>query len=56
MQLPKGKNLTIPLLLESSKSKDFRIPDLEIDFLIDSGAELNIINIPIWNEIKFLHP
>ena len=31
-------------------------PDLEIDFLIDSGAESNIINIPTWNEIKILHP
>ena len=31
-------------------------PDLEIDFLIDSGAESNIINIPTWNEIKTLHP
>ena len=25
-------------------------------FLIDSGAESNIINIPTWNEIKTLHP
>ena len=31
-------------------------PDLEIDFLIESGAESNIINIPTWNEIKILHP
>ena len=31
-------------------------PDLEIDFLIDSGAESNLINIPTWNEIKILHP
>ena len=30
--------------------------DLEIDFLINSGAESNIINIPTWNEIKILHP
>ena len=34
-----------PLLLESPKSKDF---------LIDSGAESNIINIPIWIEIQTL--
>ena len=27
-----------------------------MDFLIDSGAESNIINIPTWNEIKSLHP
>ena len=26
-----------------------------MDFLIDSGAESNIINIPSWNEIKTLH-
>ena len=31
-------------------------PDLEIDFLIDSGAESNISNISTWNEIKTLHP
>ena len=39
-----------------SKIKQLQIPDLEIDFLIDSGAESNIINIPTWNEIKILHP
>ena len=43
-------------LLESPKSKEFQPPDLEIDFLIDSGAESKIINIPTWNEIKTLHP
>ena len=47
---------TIPFLLESPKSKEFQPPDLEIDFLIDSGAEPNINNIPIWNEIKTIHP
>ena len=25
-------------------------------FLIDSGAESNIITIPTWNEIEILHP
>ena len=30
---------TIPFLLESPKSKEFQPPDLEIDFLIDAGAE-----------------
>ena len=45
-----------PILLESLRSKEFQPPDLEIDFLIDSGAESNIINIPTWNEIKTLHP
>ena len=47
---------TIPFPLESPRSKEFQPPDLEIDFLIDSGAESNIINIPTWNEIKTLHP
>ena len=47
---------TIPFLLESPRSKEFQPPDLEIDFLIDSGAESNIMNIPTWNEIKTLHP
>ena len=52
---PKEKNWTILFLLESPKCKDFQPPDLEIDFLIDSGAESIIINIPTWNEIKILH-
>ena len=56
VQLPKEKIWTIPLLLESPRSKDFQSPDLEIDFLVDSGAESNIINIPTWNEIQTLHP
>ena len=53
---PREKNWTIPFLLENLKNKEFQPPDLEIDFLIDSGAESNIINIPTWNEIKTLHP
>ena len=53
---PRKKIWTIPFLLESPKSKEFQPPDLEIDFLIVSGAESNIINIPTWNEIKTLHP
>ena len=53
---PREKFWTIPLLLESPRNKEFQPPDLEIDFLIDSGAESNIINIPTWNEIKTLHP
>ena len=53
---PREKIWTIPFLLESPKNKEFQPPDLEIDFLIDSGAESNIINIPTWNEIKTLHP
>ena len=53
---PRKKIWTIPLLLESPRSKEFQPPDLEIDFLIDSGAESNITNISTWNEIKTLHP
>ena len=53
---PREKIWTIPFLLESPRSKEFQPPDLEINFLIDSGAESNIINIPTWNEIKTLHP
>ena len=52
----KRKVWTIPFLLESPKIKEFQPSDLEIDFLIDSGAEPNIFNIPTWNEIKNLHP
>ena len=52
----KEKIWTISLLLERRKSKQLQTPDLEIDFLIDSGAESNIINILTWNEIKILHP
>ena len=53
---PRENIWTIPFILESPKSKEFQPPDLEIDFLIDSGAESNIINIPTWNEIRLLHP
>ena len=56
IQRSKQKNWPIPNLLESPKSKDFQSPDLEIDFLIDSGAESKIINIPTWTEIEILHP
>ena len=53
---PREKIWTIPFLLESPRNKEFQPPDLEIHFLIDSGAESNIINIPTWKEIKTLHP
>ena len=53
---PREKIWTIPFLSESPRSKEFQPPDLEIDFLIDSGAESNVINIPTWNEIRTLHP
>ena len=36
---PREKFWTIPFLLESPRSKEFQPPDLETDFLIDSGAE-----------------
>ena len=52
---PREKICTIPFLLESPRSTEFQPRDLEIDFLIDSGAESNTINIPTWNEIKPLH-
>ena len=55
-ETPKEKIWTIPFVLESPKSKEFQPPDLETDFLIDSGAESNIIKIPTCKEIKTLHP
>ena len=39
------KNWTIPLLLESPNSKYFQSTGLEVDFLLDSGAESTTINI-----------
>ena len=53
---PRDKIWTIPFLIESPRNKEFQPPDLEVDFLIHSGAESNIINISTWNEIKTLHP
>ena len=50
------KNLDNTISLRNSKKQRISTIDLEIDFLIDSGAESNIINIPTWNEIKTLHP
>ena len=50
---PREKIWTIPFLLESPKNKEFQPPDLEIDSLLDSGAESNLINIPTWNDSKF---
>ena len=55
-KVQKENKWTISLLLESPKSKQLQTPDLELDFLIDSGAESNIINIRTWNEKKLLHP
>ena len=50
---PREKIWTTPFLLESPRSKEFQPPDLEIDFLIGSGAESKIINIP--NGMKLKH-
>ena len=50
------KNLGYPFSLRKFEKKEFQPPELEIVFLIDSGAEENIINIPTWNEIKIFHP
>ena len=49
IQQPKEKVWTIQLLLESPKIKNFQSPDLEIGFLIYSGAESNVINTHTWN-------
>ena len=49
---PREKIWTIPFLLESSRNKEFQPPDFEIDFLIDSGAESNIMNIPYGMKSK----
>ena len=46
---------TDPFLLESSKSKEFIPPDLEIDFSIDSAGESNLFNIPTCDDIKNFH-
>ena len=53
---PREKIWTNSFLLERPRNKEFQPPDLEIGFLIDSGAESIINNIPTWNEIKTLHP
>ena len=31
-------------------------PILEIDFLLDSGARLNLLNEDTWNELKYNNP
>ena len=38
------------------QNKDFQPPDLQIDFLIDSGAESKNINIPTWIKIQTSKP
>ena len=44
-----------PTSFRKSKIQTLQTPDLEIDFLIDSGAGSKIINISTWNEIRILH-
>ena len=53
---PPKKIWTILLILDSPKRKNFQSPDLEIDFLIDSGAKSNIIYLLTWSEVQNLHP
>ena len=44
------------LILKSPKSKDFQSPDLEINFLKDSGAESFIVSLTTWNDKQSLLP
>ena len=57
---PKEQARRILPRLESPKNENVQPPDLEIililDFLTDSGAESNSINIPTWNEVQILPP
>ena len=49
----------LPLTMYTPQSPDpkrtISPPHLEIDFLLDSGATLNILNNDTWNEIKEYH-
>ena len=49
----------LPLLIYTQKKLDHKKtispPHLEIDFLLDSGATLNVLNTDTWNEIKDYH-
>ena len=49
----------LPLTLYTQQTpyykKTFSPPHLEIDFLLDSGKTLNILNTDTWNEIKEYH-
>ena len=55
VQLPK-KSLKNPTSLRKSEEQRFSTKEIEIDFLLDSGAESNVINIPTWNEKQTLYP
>ena len=46
-QVQKEKIWTIPLLLESPKSKQLQTPDLEKDFLTEFGAASKLSIFPL---------
>ena len=48
----------LPMYQYSKLEQDFtkQKPILEIDFLLDSGATLKVINEDTWNEIKYNNP
>ena len=51
------ENVDQLLLLESrNHHTKTQPPDLEVDFLTDSGAESNIFDVNTWNEIQSLNP
>ena len=58
MQPPKDKNLETFTFFKKFKKQKFSVTRLEICFffIIESRAELNIINTPTWNDIQTLHP
>ena len=49
----------MPLTIYTQQTLDHKKtispPHLEIDFVLDSGATLNILNTDTWNEIKEYH-
>ena len=47
--------LTIYIQQTPDHTKTIWPPHLEIDFLFDSGASLNVLNNDTWNEIKEYH-
>ena len=54
----KGPIWILPLLLKNTVTfprKETK-HDLEIDFLLDSGASLNLLNKSTWDEIHFFKP
>ena len=55
----KNNIFVLPLTIYTQQTPDHKITisplHLEIDFLLDSGATLNILNTDFWNEIKEYH-